>query len=153
MQPIDWAPSSTQGYGHDDDLPGHRRMGSGESHGSFHSGSEHGQGNYNYGTGSDRGHGAGLVGDLPSHDFTAGPAHLAPGGGYADLTRGPSPQPQMQEAALTRGPSLTRGVSFNRGNDLQRGPSLNRNYDQSAYPSMPPPAAAYDYNGHTGGHY
>lgn len=43
----------------------------------------------------------------PEHDFTAGPANLAPVGGYADLARGPSPQPQMQEA-LARGPSLTR---------------------------------------------
>jgi hypothetical protein len=31
----------------------------------------------------------------PAHDFTAGPAHLAPGSGYADLQRGPSPAPSM----------------------------------------------------------
>jgi hypothetical protein len=42
---------------------------------------------------------------IPDHDFTAGPSNLAPVGGYADLARGPSPQPQMQEA-LTRGPSI-----------------------------------------------
>lgn len=45
---------------------------------------------------------------LPDHDFTAGAAPLAPGGGYTDLARGPSPQPQMQEA-LHRGPSVNRG--------------------------------------------
>jgi len=45
---------------------------------------------------------------IPDHDFTAGAAALAPGGGYADLARGPSPQPQMQEA-LHRGPSVNRG--------------------------------------------
>ena len=31
----------------------------------------------------------------PPHDFTAGPAGLAPGAGYADLQRGPSPAPSM----------------------------------------------------------
>jgi hypothetical protein len=31
----------------------------------------------------------------PAHDFTAGPAHLAPGAGYADLQRGPSPSPSI----------------------------------------------------------
>ncbi|KAG1758985.1 hypothetical protein EDD22DRAFT_995998 [Suillus occidentalis] len=41
---------------------------------------------------------------IPDHDFTAGPANLAPVGGYADLARGPSPQPMMQE--LARGPSF-----------------------------------------------
>lgn len=40
---------------------------------------------------------------LPEHDFTAG-ASLAPVGGYADLARGPSPQPSMSE--LSRGPSM-----------------------------------------------
>lgn len=53
---------------------------------------------------------------LPDHDFTAGPATLAPGGGYADLARGPSPQPQMQEA-------------------LQRGPSFNHGYDDYVAPA------------------
>ena len=45
---------------------------------------------------------------LPEHDFTAGPSNFAPVGGYADLARGPSPQPQMQEA-LQYGPSVNRG--------------------------------------------
>jgi hypothetical protein len=59
---------------------------------------------------SDHGHsyanayGATDLPPLPTHDFTAG-SHLAPVGGYADLARGPSPQPQMQEA-LARGPSI-----------------------------------------------
>lgn len=43
---------------------------------------------HNYGTGP-----------LPDHDFTAGAqGHLAPVGGYADLARGVSPEPQMHEA-------------------------------------------------------
>lgn len=100
MQPIDWQPTTADDSG----LPNHRRAGSG---GSFHSGSGHGDagiGAY----GSDHGHGAaGALAPIPDHDFTAGISTLAPVGGYADLTRGPSPGPQMQEA-LTRGPSLTR---------------------------------------------
>jgi len=113
MQPIDWQPTVDPG---DDGLPGHRRMPSSGSNRSYHSGSDHdgpnmaGRGGYGYGASSDHGHGAGgLVADLPSHDFTAGPTHLAPVGGYADLARGVSPQPQMQEA-LTRGPSVNRGM-------------------------------------------
>jgi hypothetical protein len=46
-----------------------------------------------YGSTSDYGHGN----PLPDHDFTAPSANLAPVGGYADLARGPSPGPQMQE--------------------------------------------------------
>lgn len=45
---------------------------------------------------------------LPEHDFTAGASNFAPVGGYADLARGPSPQPQMQEA-MQYGPSVNRG--------------------------------------------
>jgi len=95
MQPIDWQPAGP------DDGPNLHRAASTASHGSFHSGS---------GQGDDLGVGSNL-----DHDFTAGPAHLAPVGGYADLARGsspqpyrgPSPGPQMQEA-LVRGSSLTR---------------------------------------------
>lgn len=53
------------------------RSASTRSHGSFTSG------NNNHDN---------LVSDIPPHDFTAGPAYLAPGGGYADLQRGPSPR-------------------------------------------------------------
>lgn len=79
MAPIDWNPNGEAGF---DGVPGgHRRGPSNAS--SFHSGNGHG---------SQEGHSS-----LPDHDFTAGPANLAPVGGYADLARGPSPQPQMSE--------------------------------------------------------
>lgn len=87
LQPIDWQPTT------DDDFAPHRRPGSDSA--SIHSGNESRHGpTSNLSQGLD-------------HDFTAGPSHLAPVGGYADLARGPSPQPYMQEA-LSRGPSLTR---------------------------------------------
>lgn len=59
--------------------------------------------------GSDHGHGGfdhTHSYTLPDHDFTPGSASLAPVGGYADLARGSSPQPQMHQ--VTRGPSMTR---------------------------------------------
>jgi hypothetical protein len=79
MQPIDWQPTTAP---HDDrDITEKlARNGSTRSHGSFTSGNNHDN----------------LPVDLPPHDFTAGPSHLAPVGGYADLQRGPSPQPDMQ---------------------------------------------------------
>jgi hypothetical protein len=122
MQPIDWQPTACP----EDGLPGHRRMGSNAS--SFHSASH----NDNM---AGRGVGGGLdvvptMAPLPDHDFTAGPAHLAPVGGYADLARGPSPQPQMQES-------------------LTRGPSMNRQYDQFGAPIHPQVYTqdAYEYDG------
>lgn len=124
LQPIDWQPTTDE-----DVIPSHRRNTSGTS--SFHSGaghsnnghrgaagfeatSDYGYGNSNYGHGnsdyghgsSDHGHGIPALNPLPDHDFTAG-SNLAPIGGYADLARGPSPQPQMHET-LVRGPSLHR---------------------------------------------
>lgn len=87
MQPIDWQPTGPEESG----LPSHRRANSTASHGSFHS----------------SGHGHAGLDALPEHDFTAGPSTLAPVGGYADLQRGPSPQPPM--AQLQRGPSGARG--------------------------------------------
>ncbi|PIL31737.1 hypothetical protein GSI_06441 [Ganoderma sinense ZZ0214-1] len=86
MQPIDWQPTGPEESG----LPSHRRANSAASHGSFHS----------------SGHGHAGLDALPEHDFTAGASTLAPVGGYADLHRGPSPQPSM--AQLHRGPSGTR---------------------------------------------
>jgi hypothetical protein len=90
MQPIDWQPST------DDDgaIPGMNRRHSNAS--SFQSGSGHGHGVP----------GTKVLDPIPDHDFTAGPANFAPVGGYADLARGPSPQPMMQE--LARGPSFSR---------------------------------------------
>jgi len=101
MQPIDWQPTSNPDDGI---VPAHRRLSNASS---FHSGSGHIDGaglGGGYGATSD--HSNGLA-PLPDHDFTPGPATLAPVGGYADLARGPSSQPQMQQA-LSRGPSATR---------------------------------------------
>lgn len=83
MNPIDWEPSAAA-----DDTRRHSNASS------FHS-SGHGHG---YGSTSNHGHG------VPDHDFTAGPTHLAPVGGYADLARGPSPSPSMHE--LHRGTNV-----------------------------------------------
>lgn len=71
-----------------------------------------------YDGGSDHGHGSSDHG----HGGT-----LAPVGGYADLARGSSPQPQMQE--LARGPSVNRAYD-GYGEGLARGPSTNRSYEQ-----------------------
>ncbi|KAG9314226.1 hypothetical protein JVU11DRAFT_5013 [Chiua virens] len=95
MQPIDWHPGANDDSG----LPGRRRPVSQAS--SFHSGSVHGQ--------IDGGYGATTLNPIPDHDFTAGPAHLAPVGGYADLARGPSTQPMVQEP-LGRSPSIKMPV-------------------------------------------
>ncbi|KAJ6604491.1 hypothetical protein DFH09DRAFT_1300705 [Mycena vulgaris] len=125
MAPIDWQPTNDEGI-----VPAHRRANSRAS--SFHSSTTHD---------NAAGHGAGAL----EHDFSAPPANLAPGGGYADLARGSSPQPQMQEA-LGRGPSMNRAYN----NGLARGPSTTRPYDngvplhhQAGYGQ----AEAYDYNG------
>lgn len=100
MKPIDWQPTT----GEDTGLPTHRRGNSNAS--SFHSGNGHDNLSNGYGSTIDHGRSASPLPPLPDHDFTAGASHLAPVGGYADLARGPSPQPQMQET-LSRGPNLT----------------------------------------------
>lgn len=89
MQPIDWQLSNNNNNDDNSGIPGLNRRNSTAS--SFHSGSGH------------AGIGAATLSPIPDHDFTAGPANLAPVGGYADLARGPGPQPMMQE--LGRGPS------------------------------------------------
>jgi len=104
MQPIDWQPTSNP----DDGLASARRRLSNAS--SFHSGTGHG--NIDNIAGRGLGYGATMdhsndLAPLPDHDFTPGAATLAPVGGYADLARGPGPQPQMQQA-LRRGPSSNR---------------------------------------------
>lgn len=89
MQPIDWQPTVS-----DDSVPGLHRAASTHSHESFHSGGHESDHN------SSQQHGSSIrrgVTPLPEHDFTPGPSHLAPGGGYADLARGPSPQPQVTQ--------------------------------------------------------
>jgi len=93
----------------DSPLPTHRRRASGAS-------TRSGYGTSNNGTSLDQ-------------DLTAGPAHLAPVGGYADLARGGSPNPQMQEHHM-------RG--FDRGVPLH--------HQGGAYGNQPP-FDAYDYNG------
>ncbi len=118
LDPVDWLPTE-----HDSGPPV-RRMPSNAS--SFHSA---GHDNMTGLSRSDSGAGAGYnagrsLTPIPDHDFTAG-ANLAPVGGYADLARGPSPQPPMQEA-------------------LQYGPSVNRGYEN--YQGGNGVRAAYDHN-------
>ncbi|KIK91460.1 hypothetical protein PAXRUDRAFT_629728 [Paxillus rubicundulus Ve08.2h10] len=100
MQPIDWQPGSDVDTG----FSGQRHRMSNAS--SFHSGSSHGHGDDQF-RGQAGGHSAAALSPIPDHDFTAGAAHLATVGGYADLARGPSPQPTMQEA-LGLAPSINR---------------------------------------------
>jgi len=126
MRPIDWQPTTS-----DDGIPGHTRAGSSAS--SFHSGSGHDGLGGGYGSTIDRGRSPSPLPPLPDHDFTAGPTSLAPVGGYADLARGPSPQPQMQET-LSRGPSMVRPQYDQYGVPL---------HHQGGYGSQ----NAYDYNG------
>jgi len=110
MAPIDWQPSNAV----DDGIPGLRRNTSTASHGSFHSAGHsddnfagRGVGGYGATEQGYSGPGTTTLQPIPDHDFTAGPTALAPVGGYADLARGPSPQPQMSE--LSRDPSMNRG--------------------------------------------
>jgi hypothetical protein len=115
LEPVNWQPAE-----HDSGLPTHRKVPSNAS--SFYSaGHENlaglGRSNSNVAYNAGR-----SISPLPDHDFTAGAATLAPGGGYADLARGPGPQPQMQEA-------------------LHRGPSVNRGYGD--YPPPVPPVPQY----------
>ena len=88
MQPIDWQPT-----GPEEGVPGLHRATSTRSHASFYSGGHESDrsSSQHHGNSIHRG-----VTPLPEHDFTPGPAHLAPVGGYADLARGPSPQPQLR---------------------------------------------------------
>lgn len=105
MQPIDWQPG---GNNEDAGLPGQHRPLSRAS--SFHSGA----GNAHVDDqmrGPIGGYGTSAISPIPDHDFTAGPAHFAPVGGYADLARGPSPQPMMQES-LGRAPSINRPIQY-----------------------------------------
>ena len=110
LEPINWQPTE-----HDSGLPTHRRVPSTTS--SFHSAGHDSTGLARSNSGAAYNPPRSLT-PLPDHDFTAGPAILAPVGGYADLARGPSPQPQMQEA-------LQRGPSVNRGYETYPGPALH----------------------------
>ena len=99
MQPIDWQPG---GADEDSGLPGQRSLSRASS---FHSGSASGHVDDQM-----RGY-APPLNPIPDHDFTAGPAHLAPVGGYADLARGLSVQPMMQES-FGPAPSMNRPVQY-----------------------------------------
>ncbi|KAF7306772.1 hypothetical protein MIND_00468900 [Mycena indigotica] len=118
MDPINWQPTN------DDDIVPAHRLARTNSQASSNQPSAYG-------------HGAGGYRDPAlDHDFTSvPPSHLAPVGGYADLTRGPSPQPQMQEN-LNRGPSINRsyGAAYDTGVPLHHQAGYGR-------------AEAYDYNG------
>ncbi|KAJ7596870.1 hypothetical protein C8J56DRAFT_299600 [Mycena floridula] len=95
LQPIDWQPTHD-----DDDMISHRLA---SDNASLRSGRGYGA-TSDHGHASDNGH-RGF--DPLDHDFTAGSNNLAPVGGYADLARGSSPQPPMQES-MNYGPSITR---------------------------------------------
>lgn len=107
MQPIDWQP----GKGEDGDVAGSQRRLSDAS--SFHSrpqsSEDHKSGNQ-----------PGSVSPVLDHDFTPG-AH--PVGGYANLARGHSPQPMMQQAYPTAPPP-----TWNNGPCDQYGVPLHYGY-------------------------
>jgi hypothetical protein len=106
LEPVNWQPAEHESDG--SGLPTHRKVPSNAS--SFHSaGHDNMMGLSRNNSGSAYNAGRSLT-PLPDHDFTAGAAALAPGAGYADLARGPSPQPSMQEA-LHRGPSFNQGYN------------------------------------------
>jgi hypothetical protein len=90
MKPIDWQPTDAND---DSGLPSHRRSVASSFHSTGHEGSNFAGNGGGYGATSNYGHGQ-------EHDFAAAPG-LAPVGGYADLNRGPSPQPYD----TSRGPS------------------------------------------------
>ncbi|KAI6162080.1 hypothetical protein EDD17DRAFT_1819111 [Pisolithus thermaeus] len=71
----------------------------------------------------------GCSSSIPDHDFTPGPAHFAPVGGYADLARGPtlSAEPVMQEA-LGRAPSINHQYQYD-----QYGVPLHHGYNAPSY--------------------
>jgi len=93
----------------------------------------HGMGAGQYGA-TDYSQGAPAMAPLPEHDFTAAP-HLAPVGGYADLARGGTPQPQMHEA-------YGHGMAYGGHQDAYGGHAAQDPYGgQHAAPD------AYDYNG------
>jgi hypothetical protein len=122
LQPIDWQPtegndnagvaanrrsvaSSFHSSGHSDENIAGRGVGAGVGAGGYGA-----TGTNAHAYGSDHGHGA-----LPDHDFTAPAASLAPGAGYADLARGPSPQPygapQMAQYDHAGAPAAYGGYS------------------------------------------
>ncbi|PPQ67099.1 hypothetical protein CVT25_005700 [Psilocybe cyanescens] len=111
LNPIDWQPTT----GEDDIVSKHRRTPSGAS--SFRSGSGHGHNN-------SAGRGAGGFAPL-EHDFTAPSSNTAPVGGYADLSRGPSPT--MTEN-ISRGPSFNRGYGNGVAIHNQAGYGTNETY-------------------------
>ncbi|KAG1715991.1 hypothetical protein ID866_1156 [Astraeus odoratus] len=121
MQPIDWQPDAMDDGG----IPGSSRRPLSNAS-SFHSGS-HASEDHNH---SQNGaHSTASLGPLPDHDFTPGPAHFAPVGGYADLARGssPAPEPVMQEA-LSHAPSINQHYQYD-----QYGVPLHHGYNAPSY--------------------
>jgi len=96
LQPIEWKPPSEDNH--------RRRPVSNAS--SFHSGG--GGGGHDFGLDHGHDHTQNNLTPLPEHDFTSLPSnHFAPVGGYADLARGPSPQPpHMMEYGRGPGPVM-----------------------------------------------
>jgi hypothetical protein len=107
LEPINWEPPATTGLPMDERDPAavvvargnsvtsHRTRNSyGSSDGSYMGGAGAGPGGMTMAGVGDQSVSA-APGFPPQHDFTAGPSHLAPGAGYADLQRGPSPAPNM----------------------------------------------------------
>jgi len=119
LEPVNWQPTE-----HDSGLPTLGRMPSNAS--SFHSAGHDNMAGLSQGdSGAGAGYNAGRsLTPIPDHDFTAGAANLAPVGGYADLARGPSPQPQMHEA-LQYGPSINLGYENYGGNGVQEAHGQN----------------------------
>jgi hypothetical protein len=116
LEPVNWQPAD-----HDSGLPAHRTGPSNAS--SFHSAGHNSMMGLSRSDSGGAYNAARNLTPIPDHDFTTGPAAAV--GGYADLARGPSPQPPMQEA-------------------LQRGPSVNRAYETHQGGNGVP--EAYDYN-------
>ncbi len=95
LQPIEWKPPSEDNH--------RRRPVSNAS--SFQSGSGGGP---DFGLDHVHDHTQNNLAPLPEHDFTSLPStRFAPVGGYADLARGPSPQPShMMEYGRGPGPAM-----------------------------------------------
>lgn len=95
LQPIEWKPPVEE--------PKLRRLASNAS--SFHSGG----GGHDLGSDHGHEHGPGNLTPLPEHDFTALPSSRF--GGYAEMARGPSPQPPQMLETYGHGPAAGYDVN------------------------------------------
>ncbi|KAN0107103.1 hypothetical protein V8E52_010480, partial [Russula decolorans] len=113
LEPVDWQPAD-----HDSGLPAHHTGPSNAS--SFHSAGHDSMMGLSRSDSGGAYNAARNLTPIPDHDFTTGPAAavggyaVTPRVTYADLARGPSPQPPMQEA-LQRGPSINRAYKTHQG--------------------------------------